>query len=334
MSTKKQHWAKDPIIAEDSIFWKPKSELWFWLSVLSFVSALLVNIFIPSKEVVIFIPYRIFVTFLIVSLLIIYAIGLKNPNFRKKVYHWSQFVFAVGMFFSIWDLLTTKSGFFPLPYFPGIAQIINIMFEDRALLSLSALYSFRLFFLGMISGTIFGLASGILTGWSRQWDYWLSPIIRVSGIIPAIVWLPMALVIFPSSFTAGVFLIFIASWFPVTSMTAAGIIATPKTYFELAKTLGANEKFLLFRVAIPYAMPNMFIGILTAAAFSFVTLIVSEMVGAKAGLGYYINWAKGWGSYDKMYAAIIIIAMEFALILSIIGSIRRYVLRWQKGILK
>jgi NitT/TauT family transport system permease protein len=58
------------------------------------------------------------------------------------------------------------------------------------------------------------------------------------------------------------------------------------------------------------------------------------MVGAKAGLGFYINWAKGWGAYSKVYAAIIIIAVEFALILALIGAIRSYVLRWQRGILK
>jgi NitT/TauT family transport system permease protein len=68
---------------------------------------------------------------------------------------------------------------------------------------------------------------------------------------------------------------------------------------------------------------------MTAAAFSFTTLIVSEMVGAKAGLGFYINWAKGWGAYAKVYGAIIIIAVEFALILSLIGALRRRVLRWQ-----
>jgi NitT/TauT family transport system permease protein len=115
---------------------------------------------------------------------------------------------------------------------------------------------------------------------------------------------------------------------------AAGIISTPKIYFDAAKTLGADNRFLLFHVAIPHAMPSMFIGILTATAFSFTTLIVSEMVGATAGLGYYINWAKGWGAYSKVYGAIIIIAVEFALILALIGAIRSSILRWQRGMLK
>lgn len=321
-------------LPQDERYWKPKTSLWFWAAEASFIAGVLINFYIPDEVTINPHSYRILLGGAIVLLLVFYIVSKQNTAFANKFYHRLEFIFAIGVFMAVWDILTTKTSFLPLPYFPGLAQIIGIMVEDRALLLLSAGHSFLLFSLGMVLGTFFGLLSGIATGWSRQWDYWLSPIIRVSGIIPAIVWLPIALVLFPTSFTAGVFLIVIASWFPVTSMTASGIISTPKTYFEIAKTLGASKKFQLFRIAVPYAMPNIFIGILTAVAFSFVTLIVSEMVGAKAGLGYYINWAKGWGAYDKMYAAIIIIAAEFSLILALVGAIRSYVLRWQRGILK
>ncbi|MDR0601192.1 MAG: ABC transporter permease subunit [Treponema sp.] len=111
---------------------------------------------------------------------------------------------------------------------------------------------------------LLGLATGTFIGWWRQWGYWLSPIIRITGIIPAVAWLPVALAILPTSFTTGVFLIFISSWLPVSSMMAAGILSTPKSFFDAAKTLGADNKFLLFHMAIPHAMPSMFIGILTA----------------------------------------------------------------------
>jgi NitT/TauT family transport system permease protein len=330
----KQKWFEDPKIAGDSVYWKPKSELWFWAAVLSFVTALAVSIAVPTVEQVRPAAYRGFLVVFITALLCLYGIALGRPMFRKKLYHKAQFIFAAGVTLTLWDLLTTKSALLPLPYFPGMAGIADVMYQDRSLLALSTIYSMRLFFAGFVTGTVLGLATGIFIGWWRQWDYWLSPIIRVTGIIPAVAWLPIALAILPSSFTTGVFLIFISSWFPVSSMMAAGIISTPKILFEAAKTLGADNRFILFRVAIPHAMPSMFIGINTATAFSFTTLIVSEMVGAKAGLGFYINWAKGWGAYTKVYGAIIIIAVEFALIFALIGALRRYVLRWQKGILK
>jgi NitT/TauT family transport system permease protein len=330
----KQKWFEDPKIAEDPLYWKPKSELWFWTALLSFVAALGVNMAVPPVEAVHSTAYRGFLAAFIAVLAGLYIAALGRPGFRKKLYHKAQFIFAAGLTLTLWDLLTSKSAILPLPYFPGMAGIADVMYQDRSLLLLSTLYSMRLFFAGFVTGTILGLATGILIGWWRQWDYWLSPIIRVTGIIPAVAWLPIALAILPSSFSTGVFLIFISSWFPVSSMMASGIMSTPKSFFDAAKTLGADNRFLLFRIAIPHAMPSMFIGINTATAFSFTTLIVSEMVGAKAGLGFYINWAKGWGAYAKVYGAIIIIAVEFALILALIGALRRYVLRWQKGMLK
>jgi NitT/TauT family transport system permease protein len=331
---RKAAWHEDPAIAGDTAYWKPKSEIWVWLATASFAAALTVNWFVPAGQPVNTAPYRAVIGALILTLLVSYLTALGNPAFRKKLYHKAQFLFACGIALSLWDLLTSKSALLPLPYFPSVAEIINVMFQDRLLLLRSAFYSMRLFFAGFAAGTVLGLAAGIFIGWFRQWDYWLSPVIRITGIVPAVAWLPIALLVFPNSLTTGMFLIFISSWFPVSSMMAAGIIATRKSYFEAARTLGADNRFLLFHVAIPNAMPSVFTGITTACAFSFTTLIVSEMVGAKAGLGFYINWAKGWGAYSKVYGAIIIIAVEFALILALINAVRRSALRWQRGIIR
>ncbi|MDR2842886.1 MAG: ABC transporter permease subunit [Spirochaetaceae bacterium] len=327
-------WYDDPKIAYDRVHWKPKSELWFWASVLSYCIALAESICFWPFEKVNATPYHIVLSAGIIALLVSYFVGLANPDFRKKLYHNSQFIFACGIALTVWDILTAKTGILSLPKYPSMAEIISVMYEDRRLLWVSTVYSMRLFFVGFITGTVLGLTTGTLIGWTRQWDYWLSPIIRITGIVPAVAWFPIAIAVLPTSFATGVFLIFISSWFPVSSMMAAGISSTPRSLFEAAKTLGGNNRYLLFRVAVPHALPSMFIGILTATAFSFTTLVVSEMVGAKAGLGFYINWARGWGIYSKVYAAIIIIAIEFSIILKLINTVKGRVLSWQKGILK
>ena len=306
-------------------------KLWFWVGIISILIALAQNILIaPAQEGFSPLAYRIT---LISTSIILSALYLLNIR-RQALLFRGRFILGLACAAVIWDLITAKFSLLPLPFFPSLAQILDVIVEDWSLLALSALYSMRLYFVGMIAGASLGLISGALIGWFKIWDYWLSPIIRFSGIVPAVAWLPIALVIFPSSFATGVFLIFISSWFPVSSMMAQGISSTPKSFFESARTLGASPNYLLFKVAIPNSMPSVFTGILTASAFSFTTLIVSEMVGAKAGLGWYINWAKGWGAYSKVYASIIIIAIEFWLILCIIGAFRAKVLRWQKGILK
>ena len=75
-------------------------------------------------------------------------------------------------------------------------------------------------------------------------------------------------------FSAAAFLIVICAWFLVAFLTAQGIAGTPKVYFEVAKTLGAKTPYLVFHVAIPHAMPQIFTGISTANGFAFTTLVI------------------------------------------------------------
>ena len=112
---------------------------------------------------------------------------------------------------------------------------------------------------------------------------------------------------------------------------AFGIQTTPKTLFEASRTLGARTPFLLFRVAIPHAMPQIFNGITTACAGSFTCLVMAEMMGQPGGLGYYINLVRVWAAYYKVFAAILVMALLFSLILAVLNVIRDYVLRWQRG---
>jgi len=317
-----------------SAYWKPQSGLWYIAAVASVLIALAVDIFVPDSQFVNTLPYRVFLGIFIVTLIVLWIISIKVNALRKILYHQAQFIFAVGIVLAVWDLLSTKSNILQLPFFPGPAQIISVIFSERETLLISSFYSLRLFSIGLLLGTLLGISTGILIGWYRQWFYWLFPILKVIGIIPSIAWIPIAVVVFPNSFIAGLFLIVIASWFPVAFMVSVGIASTPKVYYEAARTLGANERFLLTHVAIPNAVPDIFTGLTTATGFSFLTLIVSEMIGAKAGLGWYINWAKTWSAYDKVYASIVIMAIVFSIILAVLNSTRNYVLRWKKGISK
>ena len=104
--------------------------------------------------------------------------------------------------------------------------------------------------------------------------------------------------------------------------------------FEAARTLGAKNSWLVFHVAVPHAMPQIFSGITTACAGSFTCLVIAEMMGQPGGLGYYINASKVWSAYYKVFAAIIIMAVLFSLITKLQSLIEKRVLRWQKGVLK
>ena len=99
-------------------------------------------------------------------------------------------------------------------------------------------------------------------------------------------------------------------------LTASGISNTRASYLDVARTLGAGRGYLIFRVAMPAALPNIFIGLFMGLGASFLTLVVAETVGVKSGLGWYVSWAQGWAEYGKVFAALVIMAAFFSTIMT------------------
>lgn len=60
-----------------------------------------------------------------------------------------------------------------------------------------------------------------------------------------------------------------------------------------------------------------------------VSILIAEMLGVESGLGWYMTWQKSWASYDKMFAALIIICVVFILVTKGLNRIKNHLLRWQ-----
>jgi NitT/TauT family transport system permease protein len=244
-------------------------------------------------------------------------------------------IFAAGvLLMCLWDIITLKLGLLPLPYFPGPESILSSGVHDRGLLFDSTWHSLLLLFGGYAAGVVTGLFSGVIIGWSSQARYWGMPIVKIIGPIPATAWIPLAMVAFPSAMLSAVSLIALAVWFPVTMLTASGISNTRASYLDVARTLGAGRAYLILRVAIPAAMPSIFIGLFMGLGASFLTLVVAESIGVKSGLGWYVSWAQGWAEYGKVFAALVIMAAFFSTIMTLLFKLRDRVLAWQKGVIK
>src|SRR5204862_6401066 len=123
-------------------------------------------------------------------------------------------------------------------------------------------------------------------------------------------------------------LMWLAFCFPVSVLMASAISYTRASYLDVARTLGASRSYLIFRVAIPAAMPSIFIGLFMGLGASFLTLIVAETVGVKSGLGWYVAWAQGWAEYGKVFAALIIMAAFFSTIMTVLFKLRDRLLVW------
>ncbi len=235
---------------------------------------------------------------------------------------------------SVWETITTGFRWLPMPYFPSPAGVLQSLLDDRALLFDSTWHSLLLLLSGYAVGVTTAVVTGVCIGWFSAARYWGMPILKIVGPIPATAWVPLAMVLSPSVKYSAVGLIALAVWFPVTMLTISGIANTRASYLDVARTLGASPSYLIFRVALPAAMPSIFIGLFMGLGAAFLTLIVAETVGVKSGLGWYVSWAQGWAEYGKVYAALVIMAAFFSTIMTLLFKLRDRVLVWQKGVIK
>jgi NitT/TauT family transport system permease protein len=241
---------------------------------------------------------------------------------------------ALAVGFGAWELFTAKLALWPTPFFAPPTALVEVAIDDWPRLGDSAWNSLKLLATGVAWGAATGFLVGVSIGWSRAVGYWVHPLIRFIGPVPASALLPLAFFVFPSSHAAAVFLIALATGFPVAVLTWSGVASVNRNYYDVARTLGASNTFLVLRVAIPAALPQVFVGLFMGLGAAFSILVTAEMMGVKSGLGWYLTWAQGWAAYGNMYAALIVMAVVCSSLITLLFVLRDRVLSWQKGTLK
>lgn len=283
------------------------------------------------------VPHPYFLYFLGIALLaylLALAVSFQSASMKERLLKEAPFYTMLAQLLDGLNLLTAKFALLPPIYFPAPDRVIGAMVTDFKLLLSCIAYSYSLLALSWVLGVGFGIVNGAWMGFSKSAEYWIWPFIKALGPIPPVAWIPIVLVLFPTMYSGSVFLIFLSIWFPVASLTLSGIKNVRNSYFEVAETLGASRQYQIWKVAIPAAMPDIFMGIFMGTCMSFIVLVTAEMIGAKYGLGWYVNWQKEMMAYANVYAGLILIAGSFCLFMALLFKVRNHILAWQKGVIK
>lgn len=307
------------------------------LPILSLLAAELVAAAVPDspKHQSASKPYFSYMLLITLAFYIILVIaGLIKKEKLKTIAYKAPFLAGIALFLNILNIVTVKTAILPVLYFPSLDRVFGALIEDYSLILKCVAYSSRILTIGVAGGIAAGFFMGLGIGFNKKISYWLSPIIRILGPIPSTAWIPIVLVAFPTAVSASTFIIGIAVWFPVTVMTSSGISNVQNSYFEASATLGASPLLQIFKVGVPAAMPSIFQGLFNGICASFITLMTAEMIGAKYGIGWYVNWQKEMMVYSNVYAGLIVIAVLFYLIITILFRLRNRILIWQKGVIK
>jgi len=154
------------------------------------------------------------------------------------------------------------------------------------------------------------------------------PLIEVVRPIPAIAWVPLAILLFPTSEQGIVFITFLAAFFPIVVSTLHAVRALPSVWEEAACTMGAGRWFVWSRILLPGVLPGIFSGLSVAMGVAWICVISAEMISGQLGIGYFT-----WRSYGLLdYPGVIVgmltigfLGWQSAAIIELVG---RRLTRW------
>ncbi len=161
----------------------------------------------------------------------------------------------------------------------------------------------------------------------------LNPLVQILRPISPIAWIPLAILWFGVGNASPIFLIFIASLFPMIVQTAAGVHAIDKRYLRAADNFGVSRARRYRQVIIPAVLPDLVVGMRISLGVAWLVVVAAEMIALNSGLGYMIMDARNAGNrYDLVISGMVIIGLIGLLLDGLMKSLERLKsVRWRYG---
>ncbi|HEY4537432.1 MAG TPA: ABC transporter permease [Erysipelothrix sp.] len=162
---------------------------------------------------------------------------------------------------------------------------------------------------GYLAGILVGVPLGIAMAWNRNFERFAKPLFDIIRPIPALAWIPLMILWLGIGYWSKVGIIFFAAFISATINAYAGIKQTRTVHLWVARTFGASNRQMLFKVAIPTALPMIFTGLRLALGSSWVALVAAELLAATKGVGYMIQVGRMLGRPDIIIVGMITIGL-------------------------
>ncbi len=238
------------------------------------------------------------------------AAGLGRPALR---------VASIAVFFLAWHAATAAQLDLYVR-FQNIPSPAKVLEEAIALFASKAYYvhilaSLERIWLGFGIATALGVGLGLLIGWFRVAEDTLMPPIELLRPIPAVAWVPMAIMLWPTERSSIVFITTLGAFFPIVLNTIHGVERIDPQLVRAATSLGAGRAAIFREVVIPGALPSIVTGLSVGMGVSWICLISAEMISGQFGVGYFT-----WVAYGIVKYAQIVVGMLTIGVLGMLSS--------------
>ncbi len=229
-------------------------------------------------------------------------------------------VASLLLFLLAWHVLTRYRVVFfvrfsnvptPLAVYESFTRAIN---DPKFLLHIAL--SCRRIALGFSLAAIVGVPLGLVMGRFKLVHEVIFPVSEVLRPIPAIAWVPMAIMLWPTNEQSIVFITFLGSFFPILVNTLHGMTLVDPVLVRAARCLGAREAAIFREVYFPASLPHIFTGLAIGMGVAWVSLIAAEMISGQYGIGYFT-----WEAYSLVQYADIVLGMITIGVLGLASSL-------------
>jgi ABC-type nitrate/sulfonate/bicarbonate transport system permease component len=238
----------------------------------------------------------------------------------------------IGALLVLWEVAAAYAIFPPMS-FPRISSIMAAWWQlaiSGELLG-ELLPSLWRMFLGYFIGCALGVALGLLMGYVRFFYNLLEPITEVLRPIPSPAYLPIMILFLGIDDEMKVFMIAFATIFPVLLNTYSGVRSVDPIQMQTARTFGVSGHRLLTQIVLPASSPYIFTGMRVSLAVALIVMVISEMVAASNGIGYFILSAQRGFKVRDMFAGVLTLAMLGYILNRLFLLIENRVLAWHYG---
>lgn len=222
----------------------------------------------------------------------------------------------------------TESGKANSYLFPSTSAIKKAFEQNKGLLFLNMISSFKLMIPSIAVSLIIALGVGTLLGLNERLRDALHPVIYMFSVVPSILLSPFALLLSPNFWVASLFLIVYGTVWSTLFSTITGIMTIDKRYLDKADTLEIYGLKRLFKVILPAASPSILSGFVNSLRSTFVMLVYAEMYGAQYGMGFFVKKYAEFGLYANTWCGFIFMVIVLVIVMQIFETIKKRMLKW------
>ena len=237
--------------------------------------------------------------------------------------------FLFGLFI-FWTLATEKFAWLDEALFPPMGKVLEQFIADADKIFINIGSSLGIIVQGYLLAAVIAIPLGLIVGWSVRLGNAATYISKFLGSIPPIVYIPYGIALLPTFRSVSVFVIFLATFWPVLASVMSGVLNVEQKVVDSAKVLNVNKFTMLFSIILPAALPQIFIGCNQGLSVSFILLTSAEMIGARNGMGYYVKNYSDLGDYTRTIVGLLVIGIVVIIISFLFNKLQRSLLKWKR----